>query len=137
MENKVTTGASAAILLQMVDLFGPLKYLIFLAFVLIVADLRWGIAAARKRREEIRWSRAVRRTINKFIDYILWIMIAALLGKGFGTVFNVPIITFIVLLIVYTIELSSICGHYFYIKDIKKRIDFWGIFKKYKIIKDI
>ena len=137
MERTLTTSAVTTLLMQFIDIFGPLKWLILLAFLIIIADLRWGIVAARKRGEEIRWSRAIRRTINKFLDYVLWIMIAAILGESFGAILDVPIISMIVLGVVYSIELSSATGHYFFVKGIKKRLDLWGLFKGYKIIKDI
>ena len=130
MERTIANGSFAAFMLQFFQLFEPLRWLIFLAFILILADLRWGIAEAKLRKEEIRFSRALRRTVNKFIDYVLWIIIAALLGQGFGTIFYIPTLSFIVLLVVYVIEMSSVCNHYFRIKGVKLKVNLFRLFKK-------
>ena len=122
-ERNVLAGATATVISPLVDFYGKLLPFLLLAIVLITIDSRFGIQASRKRGETIRTSRAIRRAINKFVDYICWITLAGMLGQTFGVVFNIPLLSMIVLLIVYTIELSSIFNNYFFYKGIKLKFD--------------
>lgn len=56
---------------------------LIVAFVLIIADLIFGIEAARKRGEVVRFSRALRWTVNKAVEYACWIILAASLAVAF------------------------------------------------------
>ena len=98
-------------------------WFLILAIILILGDLRFGIAAAKKRGERIRPSRAVRRSINKLVDYICWLSIATVVGINFGTVFDVPLLSVIIMAIVCLIELSSIIDNYLEYKGIKKKVN--------------
>lgn len=77
--------------------------------VLIVADLYFGIEAAHRRKEEVRLSRACRRTINKMCEYLCWVMLATTLSIGF----EVDWLKYTIFAIVYGIELSSCFSNYF------------------------
>lgn len=112
-------GATATVISPLVDFYGKLLPFLFLAILLIAIDSRFGIKASKKRGETIRTSRAIRRAINKFVDYICWITLAGMLGQTFGVVFHIPLLSMIVLLVVYTIELSSIFNNYFFYKGLK------------------
>ena len=97
-------------------------WLIF-AIVLILADLNFGIKAARKRGDTIRRSRAIRRSIGKLVDYICWIAIAWVMGATFSSPFNIPLLPLIVMAVVYGIELQSIIDNYFEYKGVKRRFN--------------
>ena len=112
-------GATATVISPLVDFYGKLLPFLLLAILLIAIDSRFGIKASKKRGETIRTSRAIRRAINKFVDYICWIILAGMLGQTFGVVFHIPLLSMIVLLVVYTIELSSIFNNYFFYKGLK------------------
>lgn len=112
-------GATATVISPLVDFYGKLLPFLLLAILLIAIDSRFGIQASKKRGETIRTSRAIRRAINKFVDYICWITLAGMLGQTFGVVFHIPLLSMIVLLVVYTIELSSIFNNYFFYKGLK------------------
>lgn len=112
-------GATATVISPLVDFYGKLLPFLLLAILLIAIDSRFGIKASKKRGETIRTSRAIRRAINKFVDYICWITLAGMLGQTFGVVFHIPLLSMIVLLVVYTIELSSIFNNYFFYKGLK------------------
>ena len=118
-ERNVLAGATATVISPLVDFYGKLLPFLLLAILLIAIDSRFGIQASKKRGETIRTSRAIRRAINKFVDYICWITLAGMLGQTFGVVFHIPLLSMIVLLVVYTIELSSIFNNYFFYKDLK------------------
>ena len=122
-ERNVLAGATATVISPLVDFYGKLLPFLLLAMVLIAIDSRFGIIASKKRGETIRTSRAIRRAINKLVDYICWITLAGMLGQTFGVVFHIPLLSMIVLLVVYTIELSSIFNNYFYYKGIKLKFD--------------
>ena len=122
-ERNVLAGTTATVLSPFVDGWQNLFVWVIVAFALILGDLRFGICAARKRGEKIRGSRAVRRTINKMVDYICWVSIAWVLGGSFGRLFGVPLLAAIIMLIVCAIELTSIFDNYCEYKGLKKRFN--------------
>lgn len=129
-DRNVIAGATAAVISPLVDFYGKLLPFLLFAIILIFIDSRFGIKASQKRGEQIRPSRAVRRAINKLVDYICWITLAGMLGQTFGVVFHIPLLSMIVLLIVYTIELSSIFNNYFFYKGIKVKFNGWKFISK-------
>ena len=132
-ERNVLAGATATVISPLVTFYGKLLPFLLLAIMLIAIDSRFGILASKKRGETIRASRAIRRAINKFVDYICWITLAGMLGQTFGAVFHIPLLSMIVLLVVYTIELSSIFNNYFFYKGLS--LKFNGLRFISKIIK--
>lgn len=127
-ERNVLAGTTATVLSPLVDFYQALWPFILVAIILIVADLRFGIEAAKKRGEAIRTSRMWRRTINKLVDYICWITLAGAFGSTFGDVLNIPILSAIIILIIYAIELSSCFNNYFETRGWKFRINIWKLF---------
>lgn len=122
-ERNIITGTMASVFSQFVNGWQELFVWGVIALVLVFADLRFGILAARKRGEKIRGSRAIRRTVNKIVDYICWISIAWVLGGSFGQIFGIPLLPAIIMLGVCFIEFSSIIDNYCEIKGVKKRIN--------------
>lgn len=129
-ERNVLTGTAATILSPFVDGWQNLLIWIVVSLVLVIGDLRFGICASRKRGEKIRGSRAIRRTINKMVDYICWVSIAWVLGGSFGKLFGVPLLAAIIMMVVCTIELTSIFDNYFEYKGVKKKLNIWKMFCK-------
>ena len=119
------------------DFIEPLKWFMLLAVILIIADLRFGIAAAKKRGEQIRFSRAGRRTINKIVDYLCWILLAGAIGKAFGLPFDIPILPAIVLLVIYGFEINSCYGNYFEAHGKKVKVNIFKYFSKKADIIDV
>ena len=122
-ERNIIGGFTAAVLSPFVEGWQRIIWFLILAIILILGDLRFGIAAAKKRGERIRPSRAVRRSINKLVDYICWLSIATVVGINFGTVFDVPLLSVIIMAIVCIIELSSIIDNYLEYKGIKQKVN--------------
>ena len=129
-DRNVIGGFMAAVMSGFLEFMEPLKWFFLLGLILIVVDLRFGILAARARGEKIRTSRAVRRTLNKIIDYLCWILVAGAMGKAFGMPFDVPILPAIVLLVIYGCEVNSCYGNYFESRGKKVKINVFKFFAK-------
>lgn len=122
-ERNIIGGFTAAVLSPFIEGWQQMLWFLVLAIVLIIGDLRFGIAAARKRDEKIRPSRAVRRSLNKLVDYICWLSIATVVGVNFGSVFGLPLLSVIIMAVVCIIEMSSIIDNYLEYKGIKKKVN--------------
>lgn len=133
-ERNVINGTLASYLAWAADMVSPIRWFLLAALALVLADLKFGIDAARHRGEVIRKSRAVRRSINKVIDYICWILVATSFGQAFGTPFGIPVLPAIVLLVVYGCEINSCFNNYFEAHGSRLRIN---IFKWFKSKNDI
>lgn len=64
------------------------------------------------------------------VDYICWISIAWVLGNSFGKVFEIPLLVAIIMLIVCSIEISSIFDNYFEYKGLRRHFNVWKFFSK-------
>lgn len=129
-ERNIISGAMATVISPFVEFYQALAPFLILALVLIVADTRFGVEASVKRGETFRPSRMMRRAINKLVDYICWITLAGVVGNAFGTVLGIPILSALILLVVYGIELTSCFNNYFEFKGINKKINIWKLFGK-------
>lgn len=127
----------ATLMAGFIDFIEPLKYFLLLGMILILADLRFGISAAKKRGEKIRLSRAGRRTLNKMVDYLCWILLAGALDKAFGIPFAIPVLPAVILLIIFGLEVNSCYSNYFEARGKKIRINIFDFFKKKTTIIDI
>ena len=122
-ERNIIGAFTASVLSPFIEGWQQMLWFLILAIILILGDLRFGIAAAKKRGERIRPSRAVRRSINKLVDYICWLSIATVVGINFGTVFDIPLLSVIIMAVVCIIEMSSIIDNYLEYKGIKKKVN--------------
>ena len=77
-------GFMAVTLSPILEQFYSLRYFFILLPILLAADLLFGIKAAVARKERIKRSRAVKRTLNKFVDYVWWLLLAGALELVFG-----------------------------------------------------
>lgn len=122
-ERNIIAGTVASVLSPFIEGWQQMLWFLILAIILILGDLRFGIAAAQKRGEKIRPSRAVRRSLNKLVDYICWLSIATVVGVNFGSVFGLPLLSVIIMAVVCIIEMSSIIDNYLEYKGIKKKVN--------------
>ena len=129
-DRNVIGGATAAFISPFIDFYQSLAPFLILAILLIIVDSRFGIKAAEKRGEAIRPSRMWRRAINKLVDYICWVTLAGMIGNTFGLQFHIPLLSVIMLCIVYGIELTSIFNNYFEYKGLKKKFNGVKFFAK-------
>lgn len=138
MSERNTISAMVTVFMSsFMDFIEPLKWFLLLGLILIFADLRFGIAAAKKRGEKIRISRAGRRTINKIVDYLCWILVAGAMGKAFGIPFNIPILPAITLLVVCGLEINSVFMNYFEARGKKVKVNIFKYFAKKSDIIDV
>ena len=80
----VSKGFTVAFATECLQLLYDLRWMILLAFILIIADFWFGMNASKLKGIPIRKSRAGRRTFNKIIDYICYLLMGAVLGKAIG-----------------------------------------------------
>ena len=109
-ERNIIGGFTAVLISPMVDFYTALVPYLILAMVLIILDLRWGLAAARVRHETIR-------------DYICWVTLAGLFGQAFGEILGIPILAAVMMLVIYGIELNSCFSNYFAARGMKLKIN--------------
>lgn len=115
----------------LVDFFAFLqfaKWMFLAAVMLVVADLYFGILAAKKRGDLVKKSRAVRRTIDKFVSYLVWIILAYTFGQAFLP-FGIELLPLTMLVIVYVVELESIYSNYFQYKGKKLKFNILKLLK--------
>lgn len=90
------------------------------ALLLICVDLVFGCMAAKRRGEEVRTSRAIRRTVDKIVSYTCWVILSASLAVAF----DFPLLNKIILGIVMFVELLSVITNYFCMRG-KKITGLW------------
>jgi len=72
------TGMTAEALRALYDL----RWMLALVLALILADFWFGVSDSLKNNEHFRFSRAGRRTCNKAVDYLSYLLLGSLLGLG-------------------------------------------------------
>ena len=122
-------GTATSLVLLFYDFYDNLMPFLLLGIVLIIADTRFGAAAAKKRGENIINRIKWRRAINKFIDYVCWVTLAGVFGHAYGKILGIPILSALILLIVYGIEITSCFNNYFESKGIKKKINIFKLIR--------
>ena len=125
----VSKGFTVAFATECIQLLYDLRWMILLAFILIIADFWFGLSASRLQKIEIRKSRAGRRTLNKIVDYICYVLLGAVLGKAIGEPYGMnPIaVSITVLVVCYGFEVDSIYGHICTLHGVEKRYSIWKI----------
>ena len=110
-----------------------LRWMILLAFVLILSDFWFGISVSRMQGIEVRKSRAGRRTLNKVIDYLCYVLLGAVIGKAIGDPYGLNPITvsITIMILCYCFEIDSIYNHICELHGVKKRHSIWTILWKF------
>ena len=127
-DRNVINGFASVVLTEFIDFLYPIRYVAILGLILIIVDLKFGISAAIARKEEIRFSRALRRTGNKIVDYTCWLLLAVATGHAFGNDFNIKILPSIILAIIFGIEINSCLGNYFKSRGFNYKINVFKLF---------
>ncbi len=114
----------------LLEFFEWAKWLLAAAFILTLTDLKFGISAARRRKELIKKSRAVRRTLDKISSYTLWIVLAYTFGEAFGRPFGIDLLPLVILVVIYGVELESIYVNYFAARGKNVKVNVFRMFSK-------
>ena len=118
---------------ELVTVLFDLRYMFICSVILIAADLWWGYSEAKMRRLEAkaagnrtledkykwRFSRAVRRTTNKVIDYLTYLAIGAFVGLAITEPMGICSHVWSAAMglgIGCASEIASIVGHVAYVK---------------------
>lgn len=134
--NNLFSAAMAALGMVLADFYGHLAPWLLLGMVLVFVDLRFGLLAAKARKEEIRPSRAWRRTLNKMVDYLCWVTLAEVCSRTFGITLGAPLVSMAMLFIIYGIELNSCVNNYLEYKGVKKKWNFFRLVGKENLLED-
>jgi len=119
---------------EMIAVFYDMRWMLLLIALCVIADFRYGWGESSRRYSEAekagdkllmvqykwRTSRAVRRTINKLIDYVVWTVVGMAIGMailepiGVNHIFGGVVATAIAV----TCEAKSFFGHFFYLHGV-------------------
>lgn len=95
-----------------------------LAVPIIILDLLYGIRAAKYRGDKVRWSTAIRRTVDKTVGYIMWCAAAVMIAQ----LFEVDWLDKAILGLVYGNEIVSVFGNYLETKGVNLSIgELWKL----------
>ncbi len=150
MEGTGKTIIWGTIGVELIGVLYDLRYMIICSIALILADLWWGYSESRKRLEEAKeagdttlidkykWhkSRAGRRTTMKFVDYVTFLIVGALIGLAITEPMEICSHVWtaaIGLGIGCACEVASIVGHVAYVKlDVELSIaETWKILVRF------
>ena len=134
--NNLFSATVAALGMALSGFYGHLAPWLMLGMVLVMVDLRFGLLAAKARKEDIRPSRAWRRTFNKMVDYLCWVTLAEVCSRTFGITIGAPVVSMAMLFIIYGIELNSCVNNYLEYKGIKKKWNFFKLVGKENLLED-
>lgn len=120
---------------ELVGIMYEARWLMLLVVLLIVADFRYGWGESRKRyaeasgegdkamMEKYRWhkSRAIRRTINKFLDFTVFLTVGVIIGSALLVPLGYPRIWggMAAAAVVTLCEGISIMGHFLYLRGVE------------------
>lgn len=87
IHNTITTSAGKAAMIttmggEALSALYDLRWMLVFIVVLILADFWFGVSESLHKREHFRFSRAGRRTCNKAVDYLTYLLVGALLGMA-------------------------------------------------------
>lgn len=75
-------ATSADVRAEILAVLFDLRWAVACIAVLVIADFWFGVTAALRRGEHFRFSRAGRRTMDKLVSYICYLLIGAVVGLG-------------------------------------------------------
>lgn len=120
-----------------------LRWMIVACIILIIADYRFGRAESKKlhneavsqgnevlaKMTEFHMSRAIRRTCNKFIDYMTLLLVFCVGGFAITEPYGIcshTITAGVAVIIAYVCEVASIFGHFLALRGIEKPKFTWS-----------
>lgn len=135
---------------ELIGVVYDLRYMVMCAAALIIADLWWGYSESHKRleyakelgnetlKDKYKWhkSRAGRRTANKVVDYLTYLIVGALMGLAITEPMEICSHVWTAALglgLGCACEIASIVGHIAYVKlGVElSMIDAWRAFVRF------
>ena len=120
---------------EMINVISDARWMLLAITICVMADFRygWGESSKRYKRakekgdkivmEQYKWrtSRAMRRTVNKLIDYFMWVTLGMFFGWAILKPLGVDHIMggVVATAVAIACEAKSFCGHFFYLHGIK------------------
>ena len=105
-----------------------LRWMLIFVIVLVLVDFWFGVKVSNKKQEEIRWSRAWRRTANKVMDYSSYLLLGAVLGMAICEPLGVvthTVTAAVGILLGSIFEVQSIVSHVCYLHDVPFTFNLW------------
>lgn len=119
---------------ELVGIVQEMRWMLLALVIFIIADFRFGWGESNKHyalakevgnrtlMDKYKWrtSRALRRTINKAIDYLMWLAIGVVFGMsllepvGIAHIYGAEA----AMCVAWLCELKSIIGHFFYLRGV-------------------
>lgn len=101
-------GTSVVMTAFLAEVIADMLPFLIVAVIVILVDLIFGIRAAQHRKEEVRYSRAFRRTVSKMFEYVCWVT----LSSSLAVAFKFPALEWIILGAVILNEVVSIASNW-------------------------
>jgi hypothetical protein len=108
-------GTSVVMTAFLAEVIADMLPFLIVAVIVILVDLIFGIRAAQHRKEEVRYSRAFRRTVSKMFEYVCWVT----LSSSLAVAFHFPALEWIILGAVILNEVVSIASNWCEIHGIR------------------
>lgn len=141
MQEEITmnTGTRAGVITiissELVGIITDARWMLLAITVCVLADFRYGWGESSKRYKkakekgdkivmaQYKWrtSRAMRRTVNKLIDYFMWVTLGMFFGWAILKPLGVDHVMggVVATAVAIACEAKSFCGHFFYLHGIK------------------
>lgn len=144
------TGVITLLSGELVSIIADTRWMMLAIFLCVIADFRfgWGESSkrfnmAKKKGDKIvmaqykwRTSRALRRSVNKLIDYIMWVSIGVFIGMALLKPIGVDYMMggVVATSIAVGCEAKSIIGHFFWLHGVRiEEKSIKGFFKAFAI----
>lgn len=144
------TGVITLLSGELVSIIADTRWMMLAIFLCVIADFRfgWGESSkrfkmAKKKGDKIvmaqykwRTSRALRRSVNKLIDYIMWVSIGVFIGMALLRPIGIDYMMggVVATSIAVGCEAKSIIGHFFWLHGVRiEEKSIKGFFKAFVI----
>lgn len=101
-------GIDTALLYEM-------RWWLLACFILTIADFKFGVERSLAEHIPFRKSTAIRRTVNKLFDYVMWLLLAGVLAHAIGEPigWNPLVIESFIMAVAIFCEVESCAQNYF------------------------